>query len=64
MNQAALLIAEFRPKNYDNYEEIDYEDIDLKKLYLKSKKGKINLPLLLIHPDAKSVWKKLTEVTY
>lgn len=60
MNQAALHIAEFRPKNIDNYQAVDYEEIDLKKLYLKSKKGKINLPLLLVHPDAKAVWKKLT----
>lgn len=60
MNQSALHIADFEPKNIENYQLIDYEQLDLNKLFKQSKAKAKQLPFLLIHPDSKAVFKKLT----
>ncbi|HLW50088.1 MAG TPA: NUDIX domain-containing protein [Sphingobacteriaceae bacterium] len=61
MNQSALLIADFEPKNIENYQLIDYELLDLNKLFKQCKSEGKQPPFLLIHPESKSVFRKLTD---
>lgn len=61
MNQSALHIADFEPKNIENYQLIDYEELDLNKLFKQSKGKTQQLPFLLIHQDKKGVFRQLTE---
>ncbi len=59
MNQSALHIADFEPKNLENYQLVDYEQLDLNNLFRLSKSNPDQLPFLLISKDVKPLFKKL-----
>ena len=59
MNQSALHIADFEPKNIGDYQSVDYEEIDIKNLFKQTKNGTEELTFLLICADAKAAFKRI-----
>lgn len=59
MNQSAIHIADIAPKNTDKYQSIDYEEIDISKVFRQSKDKKAHQPHLLITKDPEATFKRL-----
>ncbi len=59
MNQSALYIADFEPKKIEKYQVIDYEALDIYKLFQQSENDESKRRYLIIHPKKKLIFKQL-----